>query len=66
MHGENIFGLCNNLNPSQRSKCIVFITGFFTKGLFHIPGKMLNFRSCWEDKRKESLRSKEHIIINVR
>ena len=47
IHGENLdIGLGNHLNPKRSSKCTIFMTGFFTKGLFCIPGEMLNFKSC--------------------
>ena len=47
IHGENLdIGLGNHLNPKRSSKCTIFMTGFFTKGLFRIPGEMLNFKSC--------------------
>ena len=63
IHGENLdISLGNHLNPKQSSKFTIFMTGFFAKGLFSIPGEMLNFKSCLARKAKESLRSKEHIL----
>ena len=35
------------------------MTGFFTKGLFRIPGEMLNFRSCLARKVKIFMRCKK-------
>ena len=53
IHSENLdIGLGNHLNPRWSSKCTVFMTGFLTKGLFHIPGEMLNFWSCLARKAK--------------
>ena len=53
IHGENLdISLSDHLNPKWSSKWTVFMTGFFTKGLFSIPGEMLNFRSCLATKAK--------------
>ena len=53
IHGENLDnGLGNHLNPKRSSKCTIFMTGFLTKGLFRIPGEMLNFKSCLARKAK--------------
>ena len=53
IHGEKLdIGPGNILNPIWSSKCTIFMTGFFTKGLFSIPGEMLNFKSCLARKAK--------------
>ena len=53
IQGESLdIGLGNHLNPRWSSKCTIFMTSFFTKGLFHIPREMLNFRSRWARKAK--------------
>ena len=53
IHIENLdIDLGNHLNPKWSSKCTVFMTGFFTKGSFCIPGETLNFRSCLAIKAK--------------
>ena len=61
IHGENI-GLGNHLNPRGSSKCTVFMTGFFTKGLFCMPGENAKFQVLFGKISKESLRGKEHIF----
>ena len=54
IHGENldiVHGI--HLNPGWSSNCIIFMTGFFTKVLYCIPGKMLNCL-VWQNEQKES------------